>query len=193
MAEYTKQQILDILNGDRRFISADLTRLNFKDMDLNGADFTGALFTGSLFWNTNLSNAGLRDVDLTGFDLSNVNLTGADLTGANLAAVTFGDAPQLLYARLPDGKTYLPGMDLTVYTGPDDAIHITLYHDTNAANVHVKMGTPNRFGLRATSVHWLTNEPYEVLIHACDVMVTDDVLGQIAQRVISEGGNVGDD
>ena len=118
---------------------ANLTRRNFAGANLRGAD----MYQCNL-WGANLEGANLRQVvlhharlrqaklsgadliqgeldhaDMRQADLRNANLAGADLygvnlEGANLSGANINDA-RLLDVILPNGETYVVGMNLGVY------------------------------------------------------------------------------
>ena len=98
-----KVEQLPNLNG------ADLSGLDFKWADLDGADLSNADLTGAnLRWaslmDTNLSNTNLTGADLRWANLDGANLDGADLSNANLTGT------DLRWASLMDAD--LPGADL---------------------------------------------------------------------------------
>lgn len=81
---------------------ANLTGLDFNDLDLRGKDFSnaemagvnlsGSDLSGANLKAANLVHANLRDADLRGAnlhlaDLSDADLRGADLTGADLSGI----------------------------------------------------------------------------------------------------------
>ncbi|MCA9906807.1 MAG: pentapeptide repeat-containing protein, partial [Anaerolineae bacterium] len=58
-------------------------------------------------------HADLTDASFVHADLRDANLEHATLSGANLTGAALRDA------RMPDGKTYERGMDLTRYTAAE--------------------------------------------------------------------------
>ena len=70
------------INPNMILINCDLTKVNFKDLEIHGSD---------------LSGANLSDVNLSGMNLSKVNFSGADLirtdlSGSNLENTNFENA-----------------------------------------------------------------------------------------------------
>lgn len=74
----------------------DLSNINFKRADLNGANLYGANLRGTNLYGTNLYEAVLHKADLAGANLHGADLRGADLTETNLHKIKICDDINLL-------------------------------------------------------------------------------------------------
>ena len=79
MKEFTVDELNEILNKHRRWLSEDCDGWETMRANLRGANLSGANLYGA-----NLCEADLRGADLRGANLHGANLHGADLRGANL-------------------------------------------------------------------------------------------------------------
>ncbi|MFN8527986.1 MAG: pentapeptide repeat-containing protein [Anaerolineae bacterium] len=86
--------------NETKFDESDLREVNFKRANLREARLTGAV----------LQEANLTEADLTDARLEGVNLRGAILRRAILEGAVFDNK-----TILPDGKHWLPGVDLSGY------------------------------------------------------------------------------
>lgn len=89
MAEYSKEQILEMLRLGQSLERADLRNLDGAGLILDGAnlrraDLDGANLTGASLKNANLASASLRDAHLSKANLGGSNLQKSDLEGAKL-------------------------------------------------------------------------------------------------------------
>jgi len=108
---------------------ANLSKARLWSAKLSNATLRGAILTNAILWDADLSNADLRhaelfnaqlrSVTLKGEKLKGANLTGANLTGANLKDANLKDAI-LEGATLPNGDTWHPGYDMSIFTDPPD-------------------------------------------------------------------------
>ena len=87
MAEFTPEEVIQVIEGGRKCAGADL-----QDIDLSKADLNGAIL-----WEANLRGANLYGADLREADLRDANLRGANLYGADLDAKYNADT------RWPEG------------------------------------------------------------------------------------------
>lgn len=184
MGKLTVEDLISILKGDKQAIDADLRGLYLEGFNLSGGNYSGAKFSNAILFDADLSDANLSYADLSGVDLSRTNLANANLSGANLAGVTFGNSPKLRAATLPDGRIYTPDIDLTDFTGPDGALHLTVQMSADGVSLHIQRGLPSQFDLVATSVEWLYKDDADVVIHLCGVFLTDEQLGDIATQAM---------
>ena len=83
MADFTREEVIQVIEGGRKCAGADLQGIDLSGLDLSSANLSGA----SLHW-ADLRGANLRWADLTGADLSDAK-NNADTTwpkGFNPAA-----------------------------------------------------------------------------------------------------------
>ncbi len=184
MGKMTAQELINILKGDKQLLDADLRGLYLEGFNLSGGNFTGAKFSDAVLLDADLSGANLSNADFSGVDLSRTNLTGANLSGANLAGVKFGQKPKLTTATLPDGRLYTTDIDLADFTGPENALHVTVNMTPEGSSLNIQRGLPGQFDLVATSVEWLSKDDADVIIHLCGVFLTDEQLGEIATQTL---------
>ena len=94
MSEYTREEILKLIeeNGGPEGLNLsgkDLSGIYLSGANLQGALLAGANLQGARLWGTNLQEAYLVYAELQMASLSGANLQGAHLTDANLQGVHF--------------------------------------------------------------------------------------------------------
>ena len=67
---------------------ANLSSVNFQNLDLRTAKFTDVVLAAANFSGANLAGVDLSGINLTGVKFNNTNLTGADLSGTTLKNVS---------------------------------------------------------------------------------------------------------
>ncbi len=77
MADYTREELLEIINNARKLSGADL-----QNIDLSGSDLRKANLNGADLRMSNLYGADLREADLREAHLFRANLRDANFTGA---------------------------------------------------------------------------------------------------------------
>jgi len=82
MAEYTREEVLEMVKAGKSLEGADLTKLDLSGADLSNANLRGA----------DLSEAHLCDVNLKEADLNKAILSGAELSGADLSRASLSGA-----------------------------------------------------------------------------------------------------
>ena len=102
MADYTTDQVLDLIRHDKTLARSDLRHLDLSKARLAGgdmrrADLEGANLEGANLHKAKLSSANLRDsylghANLEGANLQKADLEGANLEGANLEGANLGRA-----------------------------------------------------------------------------------------------------
>ena len=109
----------------------DLVRMNLFQANLRNAILSGINWEGIILYRANLEGADLFSTYLSGANLSSANLRGANLAYANLhdADLSFADMQGVQNLEqasfnsntiLPDGNTWNSGIDLHVYTDPEN-------------------------------------------------------------------------
>lgn len=94
---------------------ADLIEADLRKADLSGTDLNGAILFRAYLSGANLSGANLIEANLIEANLIGANLSRADLSGANLRGANLGGA-NLRGSILPDGRTWTPETDMSVFT-----------------------------------------------------------------------------
>jgi uncharacterized protein YjbI with pentapeptide repeats len=113
------QGTIDLSKKDLAFL--DLSGINFKRVNFEGANLHGVVFSDS-----NLEGANLKGAVLNLATLSRTNFTNADLEGASLLRVAFtasleprpGEAPRFTGANLKKARLH-SRLDYTDFTGAD--------------------------------------------------------------------------
>ena len=78
MAEFTPEEVIQVVLDGRKCAGADLSHFDLSGADLTDADLSDADLSGAILWNA----------DLSGADLTNANLVGAMLRLAKYNANT---------------------------------------------------------------------------------------------------------
>jgi uncharacterized protein YjbI with pentapeptide repeats len=86
------EQLQDILEQHRQWLSGDGQRANLEGSDLRGSDLEGAKLIDAKLRGSDLEGAKLIDADLRGADLTDAKLRGANLKYANLSGADLIDA-----------------------------------------------------------------------------------------------------
>lgn len=103
---------------------AELEGASLFYADMEGANLSDANLKASPLGGANLKNANLFQANLEGALLQSANLKGAELLHANLHGAEFGhleiEGLNQENTILPNGDTWHPGYDMTIFTNPPD-------------------------------------------------------------------------
>ena len=83
MADFTRDEVIQVVEGGRKCAGADLQDIDLSEADLSWADLREANLAGA-----DLSEAHLYGVDLRGASLREADLRSANLSGARYDANT---------------------------------------------------------------------------------------------------------
>lgn len=124
-------QLWDANLSNANLGNANLSNAVLYDADCSNVDLTRSSLSNAIVGSANLSCACLRYANLSNAFLGGVNLSNAILKGVNLEGATVTNADANLVgtdmwftiregATLPNGDTWHPGYDMTIFTNPPD-------------------------------------------------------------------------
>ncbi len=136
MAKFTRDEVIQVIEGGRKCAGADL-----RSIDLSGADLALAILSMANLQEANLYGANLSGADLYGADLIEANLSGADLIEANLSGA------DLTGADLRDANLF--GANLN---GAD--LFASYLEDTNLSGANLRGTDLCQAWLQVASLVW---------------------------------------